>query len=231
MLDNPMFHPTPNPQAPRGPLFPSLTACPLATSPTPSLSLSLSLSGNAPNQLQMLSTFGFQVSLLETEKDKPFPDQVRDLSTTGVLVTTHGANCVNGMFLPDGAVLLEAHLHPFWIPCYWGQFLAKVGVSYLRWCHQTDACALRDWPTAYPRDDAVVDVEKLKAVVARAVHMVKEGLVCAYTSTGECVPRRPPPGGAAGTEERAAAIRAGLLARRRSRRLGLREGEGEGDDD
>ena len=105
-------------------------------------------------------------------------------------MTTHGANCVNGMWLPEGAVFIESHLHPFWIPCYWGEYLGQLHVSYLRWCHPTGTCTLNHWPTAYPRDDSVIDVDSLKAVVARAVHMVKERLVCAYSTTHDCVPRR-----------------------------------------
>ena len=87
-------------------------------------------------------------------------------------------------------MFIENYLHPFWIPCYWGQYLQKVGVSYLRWCHPRGTCRFNAWPTAYPRDDAAIDVSTLQPIVARAVHMIKERLVCAYSTGPECVPRR-----------------------------------------
>ena len=111
------------------------------------------------------------------------------MAQTGVLVTTHGANCVNGMFLPEGAVFIEVYLHPFWPPCFWGEFLDKLGVSYLRWCHG-GACVKRRVPTAYPRDDAVIKPQQLERVVARAVHMVREDLQCVYTKDHDCVPHK-----------------------------------------
>jgi len=142
--------------------------------------------------LQMLKDFDWDVKLVQTEIGQPFEEQIAEMSRTGVLVTTHGANMVNAMFMPKGSVVIEVHLHDFWIPCYWGQFLAKVGVNYLKWCYPTGACRYAsDWPTAYPRDNAPVKVDTLRPVVARAVRLVKDRLVCSYTKQFDCLPRRP----------------------------------------
>lgn len=38
--------------------------------------------------------------LVQTELDQPFEQQVAGMANTGILLTTHGANMVNAMFLP-----------------------------------------------------------------------------------------------------------------------------------
>eukprot|EP00668_Euglena_longa_P011811 GGOE01014231.1.p1 GENE.GGOE01014231.1~~GGOE01014231.1.p1 ORF type:complete len:435 (-),score=101.64 GGOE01014231.1:76-1380(-) len=147
---------------------------------------------NKDEVMRMLGDFGWEVKLVQTELHQPFSQQIAGMASTGILLTTHGANMVNAMFLPKGAVAIEVHLHDFWIPCYWGQFLAKMGVNYLKWCYPTGACRFaQDWPTAYPRDNAVVQVDTLRPIVARAVRLVKERLACVYSKQFDCLPSKP----------------------------------------
>jgi hypothetical protein len=131
---------------------------------------------NEAAMVQMIKSLGAPVEVATFERSS-FARQFLALSQAGVVVAPHGANLVNALLLPPGAVAVEVYPLPIrYRYGEWAEYLQRSGTKCVEFCVNDKnpdlPCNLSKRGKPYPYTNVAVDLDRLRPVVQAALDMV-----------------------------------------------------------
>ena len=161
--------------------LPPIPCTPSTTSTSHPLSPILNTPSSEPNTPhfdvnQMIKSLGAPVEVATFERSS-FARQFLALSQAGVVVAPHGANLVNALLLPPGAVAVEVYPLPIrYRYGEWAEYLQRSGTKCVEFCVNDKnpdlPCNLSKRGKPYPYTNVAVDLDRLRPVVQAALDMV-----------------------------------------------------------
>jgi len=127
---------------------------------------------NADAVVAMIEALGLPAGEVVME-GKSLDEQFLHMAQAGLLVSPHGANLINSLFMAPRSAAIEVFLLPLYYSCEWAQYLQSSGVQCLQYCWNDGKDCPHAPPGPYPRANASVDVDRLRRTVKLALRLMQ----------------------------------------------------------